>query len=196
MKRYAIYSRVSTLDKQNLDTQVILLKEYCKARNFVIHKEYSDKISGSKDSRPWLDMLMEDARKRRIDAIIVYKFDRFSRSLATLINSLELLNNLWVDFISITENVESSTPTWKLMFSLISSFAEFERSLIRERVVAGLHRAKQNGVKLWRPKVDTDVLKIVKLKDSWMSFRDIALKMKLKKSNVYNKYTSYKLSQV
>ncbi len=191
-----IYARVSTIDKQDLQTQLLPLREYSKARGFTIYKEYTDKISWWKESRPELDKLLEDAQKRKIDWVLVFRFDRFSRSTRQLINTLELFNNIWVNFISYQEQIDTSSPMWKVLFTMISAFAEFEKSIIQERVRAWIHKARIKWKTLWRPKVDTDILKIVKLKESWMTFRDIAEKMKLKKSNVYNKYNSYKLNQV
>ena len=183
-----IYARVSTLDKQNLDTQLIPLREYAKARWFEIYKEYTDKISWAKENRPWLNQLLDDAKKRKIQTILILRFDRFSRSTRQLINSLELFNTLWIDFISYTENIDTSSAAWKVLFTMIWAFAEFERSIIRERVIAWLNRVKAKGVILGRPKIYVDKNKIVKLKESWLSFRQIADKMKLKKSNVYSIY--------
>lgn len=196
MKKIAIYWRTSTTDKQDLDTQLIPLREFAKARWFFIYNEYVDKISWWKENRPELDKLMEDAQKRKIDWVLVFRFDRFSRSTKHLINTLELFNNLWIDFISYNENIDTSTPVGKVLFTMISAFSEFEKSIIQERVRAWIHKARIKWKTLWRPKVDTDILKIVKLKESWKTFRDIAEKMKLKKSNVYNKYNSYMLNQV
>lgn len=191
-----IYARTSTTDKQDLDTQLFPLREYAKARWFTIYKEYTDKVSWWKESRPKLDELMSDAQKRKIDWVLVFRFDRFSRSTKQLINTLELFNNLWVHFLSYNENIDTSSPAGKVLFTMISAFSEFEKSIIQERVKAWLQKAKSKWKSLWRPKVDTDVLKIIKLKEKWISFRNIADKLKLKKSNVYNKYTSYMLNKV
>ncbi len=188
MKKIWIYARVSTIDKQDLDTQLIPLREYAKARWFEIYKEYTDKISGSKESRPWLDQLMDDAKKRKIQIILILRFDRFSRSTRQLINSLELFNSLWIDFISYTENIDTSTPAWKVLFTIISCFSEFEREIIKERVMAWIEKARSKWVKLWRPKIYADKNKIIKLKEKWLSFRKIAEKLKMKKSNVFNIY--------
>lgn len=198
MKNIWIYVRVSTKNKwQDIDTQLIPLRKYAIARWFNIYKEYIDEwISWSKDDRPQLNLLLDHAKKRLISYILIFRFDRFSRSTSHLINTLELFNTLWIDFISYNENIDTSTPAWKVLFTMISAFAEFERNIIIERVKSWIDKAKAKWVKLWRPIVDTDVLKIIKLKESWMSFRDIAEKMKLKKSNVYNKYNTYKLNQV
>ena len=113
MKEIAIYWRTSTTDKQDLDTKLIPLREYAKARWFFIYNEYVDKISWWKEQRAELDKLMEDAQKRKIDWVLVFRFDRFSRSTKHLINTLELFNNLWIDFISYNENIDTFTPVGK-----------------------------------------------------------------------------------
>lgn len=196
MKKIIIYARVSTTDKQDLDTQLIPLREYAKARGFFIYQECVDKISGSKESRPELDMLMDLAKKRKIDWVLVYRFDRFSRSTKHLINTLELFNSLWIDFISYNENVDTSTPSGKVLFTMISAFAEFERSIIKERVKSWLDKARAKWKTLWRPKIDGDLDTIIELKDRWLSFRAIAQEMKLKKSYVFSIYSPYKLNEV
>lgn len=194
--RIWIYARVSTIDKQDLDTQLIPLREYAKMRGFTITNEYVDKMSWSKENRPNLNLLMNDVRKRKIDWVLVFRFDRFSRSTRHLINTLDLFNSLWVNFISYNENIDTSTPAGKVLFTMIWAFAEFERSIIQERVKAWLARAKSKGVILWRPKINADLSEIVKLKKKWMTFRAIAKKMKLKKSYVYSKYKLYLLNKV
>ena len=133
---------------------------------------------------------MNDVNKRKIDWVLVFRFDRFSRSTKQLINTLELFNSLWVDFISYNENIDTSTPAWKVLFTMIWAFAEFERSIIKERVKSWLEKAKKKWVKLWRPKVYWNTNEIIKLKNTWLSFREIATKLWLKKSNVYNIYNS------
>lgn len=196
MKKVGIYTRVSTRDKQDLEVQLLPLRQYAQARWFFIYKEYSDKISWAKESRPWLDSLMDDAKKRKIDSVLIFRFDRFSRSTKQLINSLDLFNSLWIDFISYSENIDTSSPAWKVLFTMISAFAEFERNIIWERVRAWIEKAKANWVTLWRKKLDVNIKRIVKLKEEWMTYRDIADKMRLKKSYVYNKYKEYKLNLV
>lgn len=186
-----IYARVSTIDKQDLETQLIPLREYSKARGFTIYKEYTDKISWWKESRPELDKLMEDAQKRKIWAVLVFRFDRFSRSTSQLIKSLELFNNLWIDFISYSENIDTSSPIWKVLFTMISAFAEFEKSIIQERVISWLEKARKQWKILWRPKIYWDIDKIAELKEKWYSFDKIAKKMNLKKTYVYYTYKEY-----
>lgn len=186
-----IYARVSTIDKQDLNTQLLPLREYCKARWFEIYKEYTDKMSWWKESRPELDKLLEDAHKRKYDLVLVFRFDRFSRSTSQLIRSLELFNNLNINFISYSENIDTSSPAWKVLFTMISAFSEFEKSIIQERVIAWLDRARKQGKILWRPKIDWDIDKIADLRERWFSFDKIAKKMKLKKTYVYYTYKEY-----
>lgn len=186
-----IYARVSTIDKQDLDTQLIPLRDFSKARWFEIYKEYTDKISWWKESRPELDNLLNDAKKRKIWAVLVFRFDRFSRSTKQLIDNLELFNSLNINFISYSENIDTSTPMGKVLFTMISAFAEFEKSIIKERVIAWLAKARKNGKTLWRPKIHWDIDKIVELKERWFSFEKIAKKMKLKKTYVYYTYKDY-----
>ncbi|MCP4523572.1 MAG: recombinase family protein [Candidatus Gracilibacteria bacterium] len=196
MNRVGLYMRISTNDKkQDIETQRLPLVEFCKSRGFTIYKEYVDSTSGSKESRPQLNELLNDAKKRKIDTVIVFRFDRFSRSVSQLIKSLELFENLGISFISYQENLDTNSPTGKVLFTIIGAFAEFERSIIQERVIAGLNKAKQKGVKLGRPTMKVDVNKIVTLKESGLSFNEIANKMKLKKTFVYNQYTKFMLNK-
>lgn len=189
--KVGIYARVSTIDKQDLDTQLIPLRDFAKARWFEIYKEYTDKMSWWKENRPELDNLLNDAKKRKIWAILVFRFDRFSRSTKQLIDNLELFNSLNINFISYSENIDTSTPMGKILFTMVSAFSEFEASIIKERVIAWLAKARKNGKTLWRPKIHWDIDKIVELKERWFSFEKIAKKMKLKKTYVYYTYKEY-----
>jgi DNA invertase Pin-like site-specific DNA recombinase len=160
-EKVGIYARVSTADKgQDPELQLKDLREYAHARGWKVFGEYVDiGESGSKDKRPQLDRLMEDARKRRIDGILVWKLDRFGRSLKALVNTLEELKGLGVQFVSYTENLDFSTPAGRAMANLIGVFAEFERDLIRERVKAGIQNAKSKGIRVGRrPLIDTRLL--------------------------------------
>src|SRR6185437_7302750 len=141
--RIGIYCRVSTKE-QTAENQLLDLRKYCDARGWQIAAEYVDSgISGAKDSRPQLKLVMEAVRKRKIDALLVWRFDRFARSLPHLVNTLEELRGLGVDFVSYQESIDTSTPQGRMMFGVMASLAEFERSLIRDRVMAGLRRAKE-----------------------------------------------------
>lgn len=149
--RAAIYARVSTL-KQSPDMQLEALRKFAHGR-FEICREYVDiGVSGSKDSRPQLDVLMSDARKRLFSAVLVWKFDRFARSVKHLVISLEEFNHLGIAFISFSENLDTSSPMGRAMFSIIGAMSQLERDLIRERVTAGVRRAIENGKRWGHPK--------------------------------------------
>ncbi len=185
--RVALYARVSTKNNgQDPETQLMALREYAKARKLEVFSEYTDVgISGSKDSRPALNRLMADARKRRFDTVLVARFDRFARSTRHLVLALEEFNALGVDFISLSESVDTSTPMGKMVYTVIAAVAELERSLIRERVVMGLQRAKAQGKRLGRPSgTKANVRKIQKLKSQGLSIRRIASEMNISKSTI------------
>ncbi len=174
--RVAIYARVSTKNNgQDPETQLMALRDYAKARGLEIFSEYADiGISGSKDSRPALNSLMADARKRRFDTVLVARFDRFARSTRHLVLALEEFNALGVDFISLSESIDTSTPMGKMVFTVIAAVAELERSLIRERVIMGLQRAKMQGRKIGRPAVHLDSDELQALREEGLSYRAIA----------------------
>jgi DNA invertase Pin-like site-specific DNA recombinase len=149
----AIYARVSTNNGQNPEMQLAELREYCLRRNWKVLREYVDVgISGTKVKRPELDQLMADANRRRFDALVVWRFDRFARSVSHLLRALEDFRALGIEFISLSENVDTSTPTGKMVFTVLGAVAELERSLIVERVRAGLRNARAKGKKLGRPR--------------------------------------------
>jgi len=148
--RVAIYGRVSG-SGQNPEMQIKELKTYSDSRGWKLAGEYVDTISGGSDSRPELNRLMADANRRRFDVVAVWKFDRFARSVSHLLRALETFRALGIEFVSLSENVDTSTPTGKMVFTVLGAVAELERSLIGERVRAGLRNAKANGKKLGRP---------------------------------------------
>jgi DNA invertase Pin-like site-specific DNA recombinase len=151
-KRVALYGRVSTNNGQDPAMQIRELREYCKHRGWKVHDEYIDRgISGAKDSRPELDRLMNDAHRRKFDVIAVWKFDRFARSVSHLLRALETFRSLGIEFVSLSEAVDTTTPAGKMMFTVLGAVAELERSLIGERVRAGLRNAKAKGKRLGRP---------------------------------------------
>ena len=154
MKRAALYMRVSTKGHgQTTETQALALREYVAHRGFAIVEEYRDEgISGSKDSRPALDRLMKDARARKFDVVIVARFDRFARSVSHLLRALEEFSHLGVDFVSLSESIDTSTPMGKMIFTVLGAVAELERNLIKERVHMGISRARKEGKRLGRPR--------------------------------------------
>lgn len=183
--KVAIYARVSTVE-QNTDNQLIELTKYCEARQYSVYKVYTDKgVSGSKESRPQFDLMMSDASKRKFDIVLVWKLDRLSRSLKHLLNTLDLLNSLNIGFISYSDNFDTTTPQGKLMFSIVGAFAEFERSLIQERVKLGLKRAKAKGIVLGRPKLDVNKYQIINMRNQGMSYREIAKQTQISLGSVY-----------
>jgi DNA invertase Pin-like site-specific DNA recombinase len=176
--RVALYCRVSTNHGQDPELQLRELREYAASRGWKIMQEYVDQgVSGSKDSRPALNRLMSDAHQRKIDAVLVWKLDRFGRSLRHLVNALAELEALGVAFISLRDNLDLSTPSGRLMFQIIGAMAEFERSLIQERVKAGLRNAKAKGQRLGRPRADVDEAEVEALRSSGASWRVVAEKL-------------------
>ena len=190
--RCGIYARVSTKNRQDPESQLLPLREYATARGFEIVSEYVDVISGSKDSRPELARLMADAAKRRLDAVAVWKFDRFARSTRHLVTALEQFNALGVDFISLSESIDTSTPMGKMVFTVLAAVAELELSLIRERVVMGLERAKAQGKVLGRPRVETSEEQLLALSEQGLSSRQIAEQLNLSPSTVLRRLAASK----
>ena len=165
MKRAALYARVSTQNGQNPEMQLAELRSYCERRGLEIAGEYVDNgVSGAKERRPHLDRLLADCRRRMVDAVVVYRYDRFARSLRQLVNALEEFRALGIDFISLHEGVDTSTPNGRLVFGIFGSIAEFERELIRDRVKSGLAHAKAKGKRLGRPRRVVDSSKITRLR--------------------------------
>jgi len=156
--------------------QLAELREYAERRGWQISEEYIDQgVSGCKESRPGLNRLMSAAYQRRFDAVLVWKIDRFGRSLKHLVNALAELAALGVAFISLRDNLDLSTPSGRLMFQIIGAMAEFERSLIQERVRAGLRNARSKGKRLGRPRVIVDAFRIAALRSqgrSWAQVKD------------------------
>jgi DNA invertase Pin-like site-specific DNA recombinase len=152
-KRAAIYARVSTVGAgQDPGMQLAELREYCKRRGWEVAGECVDAgISGAKDSRPELNRLMADAHRRSIDIVACWKFDRFARSVSHLLKALETFRVLGIEFVSLTEQVDTATPMGKMIFTVLGSVAELERSLCVERVKCGMRNARAKGKQIGRP---------------------------------------------
>lgn len=182
-RRVAIYARVSTTE-QNPEIQLRSLREYANGRGFVVQDEYVDRLSGDVVRRSRrqrrtrdiaFDRLMADAHQRRFDCVLVWKYDRFARSLGMLIAALQQFNGLGIDFISYTQSIDTTTSMGRLFFNIIGSFAEFERETIVERVRAGLANARAKGQVLGRPERDpTAKARIAELRAQGLSLREIA----------------------
>jgi len=175
--RISIYARVSTKD-QSCELQIRDLRSYCAARDFHLIREYVDVgQSGAKDSRPELDKLMGDARKRQFDAVVVWRFDRFARSTKHLLAALEEFRSIGIQFISYQENMDTGSPLGQALFTIVSAVAQLERDLIRERVTAGIRNARVNGKRLGRPRNGVDPKRILELKETGQSLRQIAVSL-------------------
>ena len=174
--RVAIYARVSTLNHgQDVSLQTRELQQFATARTWTIAGEYIDAgVSGSKDSRPELNRLMADAHKRKFDVVCVWRFDRFARSVSHLLRALETFKALGIDFVSYSEQMDTSTPAGKMVFTVLGAVAELERSLIVERVRAGLRNARAKGKRLGRPRTVVDCATISRLHSQGRSIREIA----------------------
>jgi DNA invertase Pin-like site-specific DNA recombinase len=171
----AIYARVSTGNgSQSPEMQIRELRDYCKRRGWKITGEYIDQgISGAKESRPELNRLIAAAHLRRFDAVVCWRFDRFARSVSHLLRALETFKALGIEFVSLSEQVDTSTPTGKMVFTVLGAVAELERSLIAERVKAGLRNARAKGKTLGRPRKIANADEIRRLRSQGASWRAV-----------------------
>jgi DNA invertase Pin-like site-specific DNA recombinase len=185
--RVAIYARVSTTNHgQDAGLQTRDLRQFAEARGWQLADEYVDSgVSGARDSRPELNRLMADAKRRRFDVVLVWKLDRFGRSLRHLVNALAEFESLGIAFVSLSDNLDLSTPSGRLMFQIIGAMAEFERALIQERVRAGIRNARAKGKRLGRPSKHVDALVINILRSQGASWREIADKLQVGLGTVY-----------
>jgi DNA invertase Pin-like site-specific DNA recombinase len=185
--RAAIYARVSTTNHgQDVSLQTRELRQFADARGWQVVDEYVDVgISGSKDSRPELNRLLVDAHKRRFDIVCVWRFDRFARSVSHLLQALETFKALGIEFVSFSEQMDTTTPAGKMVFTVLGAVAELERSLIVERVRAGLRNARAKGKILGRPRVAVDAARINRLRAQGRSWPKIARELGLSVGTVY-----------
>jgi DNA invertase Pin-like site-specific DNA recombinase len=151
------------------------LRTFCEHRKWSISNEYVDVgVSGSREQRPQLDRLLSACRRREVDAVVVYRYDRFARSLRQLVNALGEFDALGIQFISLHDGVDTSTPNGRLVFGIFASIAEFERELIRERVRSGVAAARARGKQIGRPRRQIDISQITTLRAQGCSWREIA----------------------
>jgi DNA invertase Pin-like site-specific DNA recombinase len=185
--RTAIYARVSTTNNgQDPRMQTRELREYCQRRGWTIAGEFVDiGISGAKEKRPELDRMIAEAHRRKFDVIVVWKFDRFARSVSHLLRALETFNALGIAFVSLSEQMDTTTPAGKMVFTVLGAVAELERSLIVERVKAGLRNARANGVTLGRPRMVVDVAGMARLRAQGRTVRQIADQLGYSRSLVH-----------
>ena len=175
MHNVAIYGRVSTNNHgQDVSMQTRELRQFAEARGWNFAGEYVDEgISGTKDRRPALDRLMADAHRRKFDVVVVWKFDRFARSVSHLLRALETFSSLGIAFVSLSESLDTTTPAGKMVFTVLGAVAELERSLIVERVRAGLRNAVAKGKKLGRPRKVPNGTEIKDLRAQGASWRTV-----------------------
>lgn len=183
MKRAALYCRISTGD-QHLETQLLDLREMAKQRGLEIVREYSDVISGAKAKRHGLDSLMSDARRHRFDVVLVAAFDRIARNVRHFLEVMDALNHLGVEFISLRENIDTSGPLGRAIVVIVGAIAELERSLIVERVKAGMRRAKLEGRRIGRQPLNIDREQVVADRKSGMSLTQVASKYRISRASV------------
>src|SRR6478736_6414040 len=185
--RVAIYARVSTTNHgQDVGMQTRELRQFAEVRGWTVAGEYVDAgVSGAKDSRPELNRLMADAHKRRFDVVCVWRFDRFARSVSHLLRALETFKALGIDFVSYSEQMDTSTPAGKMVFTVLAAVAELERSLPVERVRAGLRNARAKGKTLGRPRLSMDAAKVGRLREQGRSIREIADELGYSRSLVH-----------
>jgi len=177
-----IYARVST-DEQSVDMQLRELIRFCEARGWQIRRYFDSGISGAKEHRPRLDALWNDARRRALDVVVVYRFDRFARSTRHLVNALHEFDSLGIQFVSLHENVDTTTPNGRLVFTIFAAIAEFERELIRQRVKSGLAAARANGKRLGRPRVYAPADKIAALRATGTPWGKICASLNLSRGS-------------
>jgi DNA invertase Pin-like site-specific DNA recombinase len=190
--KVAIYARVSTANNgQDPTMQTPELREYAARRGWTVTGEYVDVgISGTNEKRPELDRLMADAHRRRFDCVIVWKFDRFARSVSHLLRALETFKAQGIEFVSFSEQMDTSTPAGKMVFTVLGAVAELERSLIVEHVKAGLRNAKAKGKQIGRPKVAADAVRIAGFRKAGRSWSEITRETGLTKGTAQRAFYS------
>ncbi len=185
--RTALYARISTSNcGQSPEMQLRELREYCERRGWTVAGEYVDAgFSGAKDRRPELDRLMLDAHKRRLDVVAVWKFDRFARSVSHLLRALDTFRVLGIEFVSLSESLDTATPAGRMVFTVLGAVAELERSLIAERVRAGLRNARAKGKRLGRPRSVVDTSRVAALRSQGLGWKKIAAELGIGVGTLY-----------
>ena len=183
MKRAALYLRVSTLD-QHPETQLHDLRGLAAQRGYEIVATYEDRISGAKARRPGLDQMMADARHGKFDVVLVWAFDRLARSVRHFLEVLDELNHLEVEFVSFRENIDTGGPLGRAMVIIVGAIAELERSLIIERVRAGMRRAKLEGRRLGRAPLNVDRAALLRDRERGMSLTQVAKTYNISRASV------------
>jgi DNA invertase Pin-like site-specific DNA recombinase len=184
VKRVVLYLRVSTLD-QHPESQACDLRQLAAQRGYTIQHEYVDVISGAKARRPGLDQLLADARKHRFDVVLVWAFDRMARSVRHFLEVLDEINHLSIEFISFRENIDTGGPLGRAMVVIVAAVAELERSLIVERVRAGMRRARLEGRHIGRRPLEIDRTGVLRDRASGMSLAEVAKAHRVSRATVH-----------
>jgi DNA invertase Pin-like site-specific DNA recombinase len=193
--RVAIYARVSTNNAQDPSMQTRELREYADHRGWSVTGEYVDRgVSGGKESRPAMNRLLNAIHERKCDVVLVWKMDRWARSLRNLVNSLADLEARGVAFVSLRDNVDLTTPSGRLMVQIIGAMAEFERALIQERVKAGLRNARAKGMRIGRPRVEVDGRQVMALREAGVSWSKICERTGLSKGTAQRAHHNQKVA--
>ena len=196
MKKAAIYARVSTPD-QHLENQILDLRKLAAQRGFEVVGEYSDRgISGSKAKRPGLDSMLADARRGEFSVVLVAAFDRIARSTKNFLEVVDELHALDIEFVSAREAIDTSGPMGRMFLTMVGSIAELERSLIVERIKAGMRRARLEGQRLGRAPLDIDRDALVRDRLAGMSLTDVAKKYRISRASVVRVVRDAKRSQM
>jgi len=181
-KRVAVYARVSTAD-QCCEPQLLDLREYVAARGWRAVEFVDQGVSGARDRRPALDRLLAEVKARKVDVVVVAAFDRFGRSVRHLVETLELFRHLGVEFVSLREQIDTGSPLGQAVFTIIAAIAQLERSLIAERVRAGLRRARADGKRLGRPPLQVDLGRLESVIRRKLSVRSAAKELGISPSS-------------
>ena len=184
-KNVVAYLRIST-DEQNTGSQVEAIKRYCVNQSWTLKKVYEDKgVSGAVDDRPALNQLKKDCMDSKFQAVLVFRFDRMARSTSHLLECLQLFNRYGVDFVSVSEGVDTTTAVGKMIFTFLSAISEFEREIIKQRVVAGVRKAQAEGTHCGRPRKGFDYAEVIRLHKEGWSLRQIAEKQGVSYVTIY-----------
>ena len=182
--RVALYARVST-EGQDPEVQLMALRAHATQRGWQVVEEFVDRgVSGAKERRPALDRLMKRAWAGHVQVVLVWRFDRLARSVKHLVAALETFRSLHVEFVSLQEQLDTATPIGQAMFTIIGAMAQLERDIIRERIKAGLERAKARGIRLGRPRVPVVAAALLALRDQGLSVGAMARQLRCSRSTV------------
>jgi DNA invertase Pin-like site-specific DNA recombinase len=196
-KRVALYARASTLKQaHSIENQLSELRQYAKQRGWEIYREYTDEgVSGGKDRRPGLDLLMADARRRRFDVVAVLKFDRFARSSRHLVVALEEFRDLGVEFVSLGDAIDTGTAIGRVVYTILAAISEFERDVIRERVALGVRKAIERGKRVGRRPAEFDLAKARLLASEGLSYSAIGKELGISRMTVARALAAQKPSR-